>query len=380
MSNKFPRNLSKKSKRLIQDNYIYSSVLFCTADPTKDAGGIAKYFVARSKICMTFYFPLGYMSKPTYFRKYKMGVLESEKIFHSYTGRNTFIKNIQNYLFFIYCLLFFVPRKTFILTNAPIYCFGYFIFAFIKLHKYILWLGDYYPQKSIFIYLHNIFIDYLNKNLQYVLYISPPLSRLYESKRRNKKYTKVIQLGMENEKITYKKNKSKIKLGFIGILRNQQGIELAFSYLALHKNISLDIVGGGYWLAYYKKLARKLNINSRVTFYGSVDDVSTIFQKWDIGIALYEDTVDNLSRYCEPTKLKKYLSYGLPVITTRATYFSREIEESGVGVVIDENTYSLGVAIKNIILNYDTYQHKIGKLLKKYEYVSWYDKKFAFMR
>jgi glycosyltransferase involved in cell wall biosynthesis len=185
---------------------------------------------------------------------------------------------------------------------------------------------------------------------------------------------------MENKIIKHKRNTKKIKLGFIGIIRNQQGLELAFSYLALQKNVSLDVVGSGYWLPYYKKLAHKMNIESKVTFYGSVENVAPIFKKWDIGIALYEDSDCNLSKYCEPTKLKNYLSYGLPVITTNTTYFSKEIKESGVGIVVDENTDSLGLAVKDIILNYSKYQQRAGELLKKYEYTSWYNKKFAFMR
>lgn len=379
MSNKSSQTSLKKNNTFAQDGHTYSSVLFCTADPTKDVGGIAKYFTSHSKTFMTFNFPLGYMSKPTYFRKYKMGLLVQEKVFSHYKGNNSIIMNLYNYLLFVYCLLFFVPRKTFILTNAPIYCFGYFAFTVFKLHKFVLWLGDYYPQKSIFISIYNMFVDYLNKTLKYVLYISPPLRVIYVGKRKNK-YSSVVQLGMDDKRIGHRKNNSRIKLGFIGIVRNQQGIELAFSYLTHKKNISLDIVGDGYWLSHYKQLARKLRIENRVTFYGSVEDISLIFKKWDIGIALYEDTRDNLSKYCEPTKLKNYLSYGLPVITTKATYFSKEVEQRGVGVVVDETIESLEIAIEEIVSNYDIYQGKISRLLKKYEYVSWYNKKFSFMR
>ena len=96
-------------------------------------------------------------------------------------------------------------------------------------------------------------------------------------------------------------------------------------------------------------------------------------------MALYENTSDNVSKYCEPVKIKDYLEYGLPVITTKTTYMHKEIEKFHAGEVIDENVGSLKKAIDKIAKNYSLYEDGINQILNKYEYKKWYTKSFSFL-
>lgn len=364
--------------------YKYNSIFFCTADPTKNAGEIKKYFIENAEYFSVFHFYLGYMSGIGYFEKFHKGLLVQKKTFNVYKGKNVYIKNSLHYIFYFIILLFYVKRNSFVIINSPVFCIGNSILSAIKSLKFVFWIGDYYPQKNFPMNIYHKVVDFYNNSLKYVLYLSPPLEKIYLKKVENKdgKIRKTVQLGIkqyQKRRAIFPKNK-KVKIGFIGIIREQQGLELVFSLMQKNKKIYLEVVGDGYKLGYYKDLAKKLKIFNRVVFHGRVNDVSEIFYKWDIGIALYEQKSNNLSIYCEPTKIKHYLSFGLPVITTKTTYFHKEINEKNAGIVIDENTEDLSKAIYEILDNYPKFVMGVNKLLKKYEYKSWYDRKLEFMQ
>lgn len=358
----------------------YNSIFFLTADPTKNAGSIKDYFINNSEDFVAFHFFPSYTNNSSYIEYYRNGEKLFCKIFNMNFGKNRIIKNLLDFCAFSYTLLFVVKRGTFIIVNAPLYCFFSGFFSFVKSFHYILWIGDYYPQKKFPMNIYHSIVDYYNNRLPYVLYLSPPLRKIYESKRSQNKFSKMIPLGIKNEKLGKLTRKGKkIRLGFIGIIREQQGLELIFEFLQGSHNCILDVIGDGYKLPYYKSLAKKMGISEKVTFYGRIEDVSLVFSKWDIALALYEESEMNLSYYCEPTKIKHYLSYGLPVITTKTTYFHKELEKFGAGIVIGESTESLDLAVRKIIQNYNQYGSGVKELVSKYDYQSWYDKRFSFL-
>jgi len=359
----------------------YKKIFFLTADPTKNAGSIKEYFIENTEDFIAFHFFPSYTNEFSYTEHYKNGKKIFYKVFKHYTGGNRFVKNIIDFSAFSYTLLFIVKRGSFIIVNAPIYCFFSSIFSILKSFQYVLWIGDYYPQKKFPMNIYHKIVDYYNNQLPYVLYLSPPINKIYANKRDKTKFSKMVPLGIKREiSLKHASNIKNIRLGFIGIIREQQGLELVFKFLQQSNNCRLDVVGDGYRLPYYKGLAKKLGINNKVTFHGRVDDISTMFSQWDIALALYEESKMNLSFYCEPTKIKHYLSYGLPVITTKTTYFYKELEEMHAGIVVDESVKSLEIAINKILKNYDHYKRGVEGLVNKYEYSSWYDKRLSFLQ
>lgn len=360
----------------------YKSIFFCTAHPTKDMGGVKQYFIKNSDFFVTFHFFLGFSTDAPYMEKYQGGKKIYERKFSFYKGKNKLIQNILNYLYFSFILIRHVKRDSFLLINAPIYCFLNSFFRLMKGFKYVLWIGDYYPDKRFPMNFYHKMVNFYNEHIPYVLYVSPPLKKIYLSKTSQiKNFRKTSPLGIiKNLKKTHMLPNKDITLGFIGIIRMQQGLDLAFSYLKQVENCKLEIIGDGYYLKHYKQLAKKLGIEDKVIFYGRVDDISSVIARWDIGIALYENTKDNLSVYCEPTKIKNYLSYGLPVVTTETTYFYKEIQAFKAGCIVKEDTDSLDKAIRQIKGKYDEYLIGVQALVDKYEYMSWYDKQFDFLR
>ena len=358
----------------------YKSIYLVNADPIKNAGFLKDYFINNTENFVSFHFFPAYSKRACYMEKYADGRLVQKKEYNQYKGNNVLFKNGFNYLSFLYTSIFQVKNGSYLITNAPIYCIGNSFLRIMKSFEYVLWIGDYYSQNKFPMNIYNKILDSFNKKLKYVIYLSPSLKKIYYNKKICKSNGEVITLGIK--KMFAKKNShlgKRTKLGFIGLIRKQQGLDLLFAYLAEKNNSELEVVGDGYYLSYYKNLAKKMKIQKKVKFYGSVEDFSNIFKKWDMGIALYENSEDNLSKYAEPTKIKDYLSYGLPVITTNATYFSKEVERYSAGIVINETTRDLDKAIDMIIKDYKKYLEGVDDLVIKYEYSKRYDNKFKFL-
>lgn len=356
----------------------YKSILYCCADPTKNAGNLENYFIEESEKYTSFHFFPSYTTEYSYMEKYLNGKRVSRIEFSFYKGKGKIIKHVLGFLYFTYVLFFHLERGSYVITNAPFYLLFNLPYSFIKGFKYVFWIGDYYPSHKFPMNIYHFVVNAYNRHLNRVLYLSPPLEKIY-SISRPKGIKEQISLGID-KKYLYKRTISdKLRVVFIGIIREQQGLDLFFSYLKKKDDIFLDVVGDGYSLNHYKNLSRKFGIDRKIKFHGKVNDPSGIFSKANIGIALYEEGSDNLSTYCEPTKIKDYLSYGLPVITTRTTYFAKELEKYFAGEVIDEDIKSLGDAILKIKKNYKTYLKGVDELVSYYQYKKWYDNKLSFL-
>lgn len=358
----------------------YKSIFLVNADPIKNAGFFKEYFINNTQNFVSFHFFPAYSRKASYMEKYVNGELILKKEFNNYKGSQALVKSIFSYLGFVYTSIFQVKSGSYLITNAPIYCIGSSFFKIIKTFKYVLWLGDYYPDNNFPMNIYNKILGNFNRSFKHVVYLNPRLKNVYYDKKTCKSDGKIISLGMKK---MFSRNGSilekKTRVGFIGVIRKQQGLDLFFTYITENNNCLLEVVGDGYHLKFYKNLAKKLKIQNKIKFYGNIEDLSKIFNNWDIGIALYENTKDNLSKYAEPTKIKDYLSYGLPVITTSTTYFSKELVDFGAGLVVNETTAELDNAISKIMRNYKKYLEGVNRLVEKYEFNKWYDNKFKFI-
>lgn len=357
----------------------YESVYYINAEPLKNLGNFRDYLISNTENLTTFHFFLGFSDKFPYVEKYRLGKKIFRKEFNIYTGKNNYIRNILYFIFYFFVLIRYTERGSYIITTSPVFCFLNALGTIFKDTKHVFWIGDYYPSKVFPMNIYHAMVNYYNKHLQYVLYVSPPLKKIYYKKPQDNKYRSLVTLGIKKENSKSKTNKKTLTAGFVGIIREQQGLDLFFDFLKKSKNIKLEVVGDGYRLNYYKDKAREFGIEQKVKFYGFVEKEAEIFKKWDIGLALYENKATNLSKYCEPTKLKHYLKYGLPVITTDTTYFYKDINKFKAGEVVEENVSDLNQKINKIIKNYGIYLRGVKKIVEYFDYDKWYEKEFVFM-
>lgn len=360
--------------------YRYTSIYYVIVDPIKNMGNVREYLIANTKRFVTFHFFAGYDPRQSYLCIYTEGKKVLQKPLPSYTGRNHVLKLLSNYLLYVFILFRYVRPDTSVLVANPIFCIGHRFFSIFKKLRFVFWIGDYYPDAAGFMKFYNALVLQYNRTLPYVLYESPPIEKIYHQLAPKELYRKLVTLGIRSQLSPKRVRKDRENvLGFIGVIRKQQGLDLMFQYLKVSHNTRLEVIGDGYWLVYYKRLAASLGITHKVKFFGFVEDKKPIIANWDFGMALYENKTNNVSKYCEPTKIKDYLEYNLPVVTTRTTYFYTELEAFGAGVAVDETSQSIARAVRKIILNRSSFAAGVGKLVKKYEYSTWYAKHFSFL-
>jgi glycosyltransferase involved in cell wall biosynthesis len=144
-------------------------------------------------------------------------------------------------------------------------------------------------------------------------------------------------------------------------------------------DIRLEIIGSGPDEAYFKKRAQKTSLPTR--FYGFVPSktkVAKILAKCTIAIALYLPEKSNVSNYTDNSKIKDYLSLGLPTITTNIPS-AEEVKKERAGIIINyQKPQEFIYAISTIISDYKSFQENALNFSKKYYYKKIYPEIFRF--
>ncbi len=153
-------------------------------------------------------------------------------------------------------------------------------------------------------------------------------------------------------------------LVFMGILTPDMGADLAIRALALVRRkkpkATLHVIGGvSEDIERLKKLSAKLGIGSTVIFHGFLDpkkEMTTIMSKCQIGIAPYRDIAYSRRKYGDPGKIRQYHACGLPVVTTRVTWYGRYMAKLGAGVLAKDTPSDLATKIVDLLTNQKAYQ------------------------
>ncbi len=132
---------------------------------------------------------------------------------------------------------------------------------------------------------------------------------------------------------------AQIIIGHLGVLKRSQGLDLLFDTLPIllkkFPRLKIEIVGAGPDESYFKTRAQLFR---NVTFYGFIkqeNTVDAIIRQWKMGLATYFPDSGNPAYWTDPSKIKAYISQGVPVITTAITPFSEEVRRYHAGVVVD---------------------------------------------
>ena len=254
--------------------------------------------------------------------------------------------------------------------------------------KTIFWVWDYYPpihENKLVMLMRYVYwqFDKISSHSDVVAFVNNRLLKLrkeigiYEESAQ----FPIVPIGTDNLTPVKKKPLKPLVFGFIGVLKKTQGVEIIFKnsdkLLKEFGNINYEIIGSGPDESLFKKMAKKSKISAR--FYGFLDGESfnEVLGKTLIGIATYTPEPGNVSQYGDPGKIKRYLSLGIPVITTDLVEISEEINRSKAGVVIAyNNEQDLIEGVKKIQNNYSTYSRNAYNLSRKYYYKKIYPEMF----
>lgn len=169
---------------------------------------------------------------------------------------------------------------------------------------------------------------------------------------------------------------------FLGVLKRSQGLDLFFdslpSLIKISKSFSLHIIGGGPDEIYFRLRAKSSPIP--IYFHGYESDetkVNTMLSQYGIGVATYHPDRSNVSYWGEPSKIKRYISSGIPVITTDVFEFSKNIRLSKCGEVIPYEPAEFIKAVKEILRRYNSYRTSALREAAKYQYQHVYTRLFV---
>lgn len=261
--------------------------------------------------------------------------------------------------------------------------------------KTIFWIWDYYPptHSNLVIKLMRSIYGYFDKEgakSDKVIFLNKRLISLRKASgvwRVDKKYS-FVPIATNSKISIVSKNAKTPHFCFIGVLKKSQGLDLIFDiseeiYKKYGETI-IEIIGDGPDKEYYVNRGRESKF--KTIFNGLLSEnirphelkIRSIMSKCNISLATYIPEKSNVSYYGDPSKIKRYLSMGLPVITTNVFEFSSEIKKSEAGIVINYNKpKELIKAIETILGNYNEYVNNVKQLTKKFHYEVIYEKLFS---
>lgn len=359
----------------------YGHIAIVMARHMENIGYLKEYIIDHAEKAAFFFFPLSY-DNDILIEKYENGKRVSVQEIPDLKVKSKLLRNIYYYFRYWRFVLQELPRKEqwTIITTYPLFCVGNTVARWMKKTNHVFWILDHFPSDSFVMKIYNGMVRFYSRRLQYVLYLSQWLSKEYPP-ANSSKYRDILPLAIKKNQLQRPQPEEKIILGYIGIVRKLQGMEILFESLQNNPNLTLEVIGAGIDYEHYYKLGHKMGVAERITWHQDCTDdkqVQDIMSRWHIGCAPYQE--GNIVCFGDPGKLKFYFSFGLPVITTSVAPTHKEISDIGAGEIIGYHSQGLDEAIANIAKNYDTFTKGVEKLADKYDYVQLHDTKLSFLQ
>jgi glycosyltransferase involved in cell wall biosynthesis len=273
------------------------------------------------------------------------------------------------------------PYEIFFTVNAFTAWSGNILRSLGIVQKTIFWVWDYYPpihDDAVVRFMRFLYWQFdipATKYADHVVFLNKrliDLRKILGVLPKNLSYP-VVGIGTNPVSKIMERPKKPVSLAFIGVVKISQGLDLVYkSAVLLVRNfpgITLHIIGGGPDIDHYRRLASQSQL--KTVFHGYVhnnDRVNAILKRCHIGIAPYIPDKANIIYYTDPSKIKRYIEVGLPVITTNVFDFSKEITRSHAGIVIPYRTQDFVHAVDELIQKYSLYRGKSLILARKYQY------------
>ncbi len=180
----------------------------------------------------------------------------------------------------------------------------------------------------------------------------------------------LVPVGVDLEKIALpdKAGKTPQDLVLLGALSPSKGVDLVieawprlaarFPGLRLHvigKTPNNAVEDGVVYAPYEPRLAA---LGESVILHGVMnhDRVLETLPAFDVSLALYRPTDNNLSRWADPSRVKDYLACGLPVVITDVPEIARDVAATGSGLVADYTAAAVEAAVAAMVEDPDRWR------------------------
>ncbi len=155
-----------------------------------------------------------------------------------------------------------------------------------------------------------------------------------------------------------------------GSIQENRGIEPAIDAVESLDNVTLVIIGYGYYRAALETMVRDRGLGGAVRFFGPVpnDELISYSASADVGLA---NIVNSSVSYHTslPNKLFEYVMAGIPVVGSDSPEIGRVVEEQGIGEVCDaDDPEALAEAITRILDDADRYRSALTDTAERYNW------------
>ena len=193
--------------------------------------------------------------------------------------------------------------------------------------------------------------------------ISPRIQDVRRSQGLPDSRNILVPVGVDLEKIELpdKSGKEPSELVLLGALAPSKGVDLVIeafpSLKARFPQLTLHVIGktphdavedGVVYQPYEPRLAA---LGAGVVLHGAKphDEVLAMLPGYDIALALYKPSPNNLSQWADPSRVKDYLACGLPTIITPVPEIHKDIRTLEAGIVVDYAVEPLAEAIGRLL-------------------------------
>ena len=380
------------------------SIIYINFAPYENAGKILDYLLANFSTVLLYSFRFHNITDPDHsdlltvyrnskpVKQYKLlhTPVASTMTFYVLPLRSFFIM-LQVLFYTLYLRSEYGPYDIYFTVNAYTAWIGNILRKIHVVRKTVFWIWDYYPpvHKHIIVRLMRWIYWQFDKpaslDATKVVFLNERLEILRKKLGvlpKNKEYS-VVPIGTDPSKPSTARKGKILRFVFFGVVKQSQGLDLIFSQageiIKKHKHVELHIIGNGPDKNHYQQIAKTSPY--KTTFYGYLKnnkDIQKIIGSCHIGLAPYVPEESNVSYYSDPSKIKAYLSLGVPVITTDVFTFSSEITKSKAGVVIDYFKPEQFVhAVSDITKGLSSFRKASYKLGNKYYYKNIYPQLFT---
>lgn len=379
------------------------SIIYVNYSPYENAGHILEYLTSKFNLVYVFsisHHSLGSRKAQNKLTRYENGKVTKEEFLYYMRVPDSLIvlflpfRSITN-AFQIYIETLKIYREVgkvdiFFTPNAFTASVGNLLKKMNLVGKTIFWVWDYYPPKShsisanIMRYLYWQFDKYATLASDKVFYVNKKLVdiRIQKGLKIKNLNSNIIPIGTDDKQSIKTRKTLSLKLIFLGVIKKSQGVLMVHeSESLLNKHfgkIQVHFIGSGPEEKLFKdKVSTSKRIRYHFHGYVSEDKMEKLLSGGTIGIALYSNEDGNMSQYADPSKLKRYIENGLPVITTNETSFAYDIKRYKAGIVIEYGNIAAFVkAIKTILNQYDKYSKGAYHLRSRFNYKKIYASMF----
>lgn len=217
-------------------------------------------------------------------------------------------------------------------------------FLFARGAKVIFYGYDYYFFSSMFSsrFIINRIDAWVTRHADEVWVVNDAIRVERENKGVYARLTKTVPLGISGRNLSWdiRNNRHFLFVGNCKEGHNLSKLIDVFAGLAeVDSQFELTIVGKGNLFESLDERIRKLRAESNIHLRGFLSE-KVLSQEiraglFAAGIALYEETPEVTA--VDPGKVKEYLSWNLPVVTTPFNQIAQEIRDSHIGFVVRDD-------------------------------------------